>query len=114
MASMTTVLSEFRDSGDERTYALASHSIAKPRLVLQRRKVAAGSAGSLSEDQISVLYGTENSDGDLLKSRILFTATLRRPFDGAAADVSSALALFREVVASDEFQDVIDKQVWLS
>lgn len=114
MAAMTTVLSEFRDSGDERTYALATHSIARPRLVLQRRKVAAGSAGSLSEDQVSVLFGTEDSEGNPLKSRILLTATLRRPFDGADADVDAALALFREIVASTNFEDVMDKQAWLS
>lgn len=113
MAVMTTVLTEFQDKGNERTYVAPGHTVALPRLVLQRRKIAAGTPESVAEDQISVLYGTVDSTSVPIRSRDLLTVTVRRPFDGRSADLTSALALFREIVASDEFTTVVETQGWV-
>lgn len=113
MAVMTTALTEFQDKGNERTYTAPGHTLALPRLVLQRRKIAAGTPGSVAEDQISVLHGTTDALDVPLRARDLLTATIRRPYDGQADDLTAALALFREIVASDNFTLMVGTQGWI-
>lgn len=112
MAAMTTALTEFADNGNSRTYTYTGHTAGEPKLVLQRRKVPNGNQ-SILEDTVSVLSSTEDAAGDNLQSRVLFTATVRRPLDGIAADVTAALAIFRDVVAGDEFANTVSTQEWL-
>lgn len=113
MAAMTTALTEFADNGNSRTYTYTGHTASEPRLVLQKRRVPTGNS-SVIEDTVSVLSSTEDATGDLLPSRVMFTATIRRPVDGIAADVTAALAIFRDVVAGDEFTNTVSTQEWLS
>lgn len=112
MAAMSTVLTEFSDNGNSRTYSQAAHTAVKPQLVLQKRKVPSGNQ-TVVEDTITVLAATEDSDGAVLPSRVTFTATVRRPVDGTAADVTAMLAVFRDIVAGDEFANTVDTQEWL-
>lgn len=112
MAAMTTALTEFADNGNSRTYTRTGHTATKPKLVLQRRTIASGQT-SVIEDQVSVLSGTEDVDGVPLAPRVLFTATVRRPINGIAADVTAALAVFRDIIAGDEFGNTVDTQEWL-
>lgn len=112
MAAMTTALTEFSDLGNSRTYTYTGHTAAEPRLVLQKRKVPSGNQ-TVVEDTISVLSSTEDANGDLLDSRVMFTATVRRPISGIAADVTAALAVFRDVIAGDEFGNTVSTQEWL-
>jgi len=113
MAAMTTALTEFADNGNSRTYTYTGHTAAEPRLVIQKRKVASGST-SVIEDTVSVISSTEDASGELLASRVLFEAKVRRPVDGIAADVTAALAIFRDVIAGDEFTNTVSTQEWLS
>lgn len=114
MAAMTTVLTEFSTLGNSRTMTIpASHTVTRPRLVIQKRKVAEGNA-TVAEDSISVVYATEDSAGDLLSSKVAFTANVRRPVSGIAADVTSSLAVFRDIVASDEFANMVDSQEYVA
>jgi hypothetical protein len=80
--------------------------------VLQRRRTGAGQ-NSVLEDTITVLSSTEDSDGAILSSKVTFSATVRRPLDGIAADVTAALAIFRDVIAGDEFANTVSTQEWL-
>lgn len=112
MAAMTTALTEFADSGNSRTYTYTGHTAVEPRLVIQRRKIAAGST-SVMEDVVQVLSSTEDSAGDLLTSKVLFEAKIRRPANGITADVTAALAIFRDIVAGDEFTNTVNTQEWL-
>lgn len=109
MAVMTTILEEISSNGDSRTYMAPAHTVQKPVLVLQKRKVASGNQ-VMAEDTVSVLQATVDAAGDALPQKILFSATYRRPITGAAADVTAGLALFREIIASDEFTDIVNKQ----
>lgn len=111
MAAMSTALTEFRDNGDSRTYFYTGHTAAEPRLVIQRRKVAAGST-SVIEDTFQVVSSTEDAAGELLSSKVTFEAKVRRPVNGIAADVTAALAIFRDIVASDEFTANVNTQAW--
>ena len=113
MAVMTTALTEFADNGNSRTYTYTGHTSAEPKLVLQRRRVPSGSQ-TILEDTIQVLSSTEDSAGAILASRVSFMATVRRPIDGIAADVTSALAIFRDVIAGDEFTNTVSTQEWLT
>lgn len=113
MAVMTTALTEFRDLGDSRTYFYTGHTAAEPRLVIQRRKVAA-SATSVIEDTFQVVSSTEDAAGELLTSKVLFEAKVRRPANGITADVTAALAIFRDIVASDEFTATVNSQAWFT
>jgi hypothetical protein len=112
MAAMTTALTEFSDNGNSRTYTYTGHSASEPRLVLQRRRTPTGQ-NSVIEDTVSVLSSTEDSNGVILDSKVLFTATVRRPINGISADVTAALAIFRDVVAGDEFGNTVSTQEWL-
>ena len=112
MAAMATTLTEFAVNGNSITYTQPAHTTAKPLLVLQKRKVAAGNQKTV-EDTISVLSATEDSLGESLPSRVLFTATIRRPVDGIAADVTAMLAVFRDIITGDEFANVVSTQEYL-
>lgn len=112
MAAMTTVLTEFSSDGNARTYTTVAHTALKPYLVLQRRKVAT-QAFQAAEDTLSVLVATEDSSGEPIQTRVMFTATVRRPYEADAADITAALATFRDLVASDEFSVMVNTQGWV-
>lgn len=112
MAAMTTALTEFADNGNSRTYTYTGHTGVEPRLVLQKRKTASGNATML-EDRVIVLSSTEDSAGELLDSNVTFEVIIRRPKGGIAADVTAALAIFRDIVAGDEFANTVSTQEWL-
>lgn len=113
MTVMTTALTEFADNGNSRTYVYTGHTSSEPRLVIQRRKVAAGST-SVIEDTVSVVSSTEDAAGDLLTSKVSFEAKIRRPVNGITGDVTAALAIFRDIIAGDEFANTVSTQEWLS
>jgi hypothetical protein len=110
MAGMSTVLTLQARSGHSSTYTVpAVHTALKPKLVLQKRKVPSGNQ-SMMEDTITVLDSTVDSADVLLDSKIAVTVIVRRPKQGASADVTAALARFRDIVAGDEFGAVVTAQ----
>lgn len=112
MAGMLTALTEFSDNGNSRTYILDTHTALKPQLVLQKRKVPSGNQ-TVIEDTITVLSATEDAEGAVLPSRVSFSATVRRPLNGDSADVTSMLAIFRDIIAGDEFTNTVNTQGYL-
>lgn len=112
MAAMTTVLTEFSTNGDSRTYTAPAHTVLKPVLVLQKRKVPVGSA-VVAEDTITVLQATVDSAGAALPQKVSFSVTVRRPITGQDADVTAAETLFREIIASDNFANIVDSQEYV-
>lgn len=112
MAAMTTALTEFADSGNSRTSVLNDHTVAEPRLVIEKRRMAQGNQKT-SEYSCSVIYATEDADGMVIPERIALTATVRVPNNGTTADLTAALAVFRDVIAGDEFGVSTSKFTWL-
>lgn len=112
MAAMSTALTEFRDLGDSRTYTYTGHTASEPKLVVQRRVVASG-AQSVNESLVQVVSSTEDSEGTILASRVMFEARCRYPINGLTADVTAALAIFRDIIAGDEFTNTVSTQEWL-
>lgn len=109
MSAMTTTLIQFADQGNSRTYTRAGHTYDKPKLVLQRRKIPNGKS-TVAEDTITVLNGTVDPDGKALPERVSLSLTVRRPLNGADADVTDALTMLREIVASDNLANMIATQ----
>lgn len=112
MAIMTTPLVEFADNGNSRTSTVSGHTVAKPRLVIQKRKLPSGVAG-VAETSVRILYGTTDSAGLPVDQRVSFEVIVRTPVVGNAVDVSGAQALFQEFVASDNFAAVVATQNWI-
>jgi len=113
MAAMSTALTEFSDNGNTRTYTYTGHTAQKPKLVIQRRRVPSGSQVVL-EDAFRVIEATEDANGDVLAEKVSFEAVVRRPINGTGTEVTSALAIFRDIVAGDEFGVTVSTQNWLS
>lgn len=113
MAAMTTVLTEFSDQENSRVWTEAGHSASKQKKTLQRRKVPTGNQTVL-EDQVMVLHTAEDSGGEILPSNISFAVTIRRPMSATTAGVNAALATFRDIIAGDEFGDVVSEQKYLT
>jgi acetylornithine deacetylase/succinyl-diaminopimelate desuccinylase-like protein len=113
MAAMTTVLTEFSDKENARTYSLSTHTVSKPNLVLQRRKVPSGNQVVI-EDDITVLYATEDADGNVMPQKCSMTVSVRRPIGYDATDMTNLLATFRDIIAGDEFGNTVDTSEYLS
>lgn len=112
MAAMSTVVTEFSDLGNSRTYTYTGHTAIKPKLVLQKRKVPSGNQVVL-EDSVRILVATTDPTSAVMAEKISFEVIVRRPTLGLAADVTAALATFRDVVAGDEFTATVNTQNWL-
>jgi hypothetical protein len=80
--------------------------------VIQKRKVAAD-VGGVSEDSLRVVFGTVDSDGAPLSTKDSVEVIVRRSPSGADADLDAAVALAREIVASDNFEAMVDGQAWI-
>jgi hypothetical protein len=112
MASFATTITEFSDKENNRTYMVSGHTVQAPRLVIQKRKVPTSKSGS-AESHLMVVYGTEDAEGNPLASKVVFDAGVRYPADGQSEDVTAALAVFRDFVASDEFTDLVTSQAYV-
>lgn len=110
MAAMTTALTEFSNNGDSLTYRLGSHSTTKPRLVISKRRAAVGNQ-TVSRYTADIVYGTEDVDGNVLPNKVVFSAVVSVPvlMDSAGTDLTDALAIFRDIVAGDEFANSVAK-----
>lgn len=112
MASFTLGMTEFSDENNRRTFMVTGHTVQKPKLVIQKRSVPK-TPNSVGESQLMVVYGTDDASGAALASKVNFTASVRYPADGTAADVTAALAAFRDLVASDEFTSMVNTQAYM-
>lgn len=115
MAAMTTALTEFSDKENSRTYALSGHAATRPNLVIQKRSLPASNTG-VAESVIQVLYGTVDTDGNPINAKVLFEAKVRYPVNigSSETDITAALAVFRDIVAGDEFANTVTTQEYLS
>lgn len=112
MASYTTVIKGFSEKENSRTYEISGHTVLAPKLLIQKRKVAATAEAS-AESQLQVVYGTSDADGNILQKKVVFSADVRYPVNGQASDISAALVVFRDFVASDEFTSLVNSQTYV-
>lgn len=112
MAAMTTVLTEFSVNGDSRTCTTTGHTAVRPKLVIEKRRVPSGNQ-TMVEYVAKVVHATEDDDGLVLTNKVSFEATVRYPVLGQSTDVDAVLAVFRDIVAGDEFANSVSTQEWL-
>jgi len=112
VASFTTTITEFSDKENNRTYMVDGHTVQAPRLVIQKRKVPTTPSGA-AESHLMVVYGTEDADGMPSATKVVFDASVRYPADGQSSDITAALAVFRDFVASDEFTAMVNSQAYV-
>lgn len=112
MPALATSLTEYSDESNSRTYTVSGHTVAKPKLVLQKRKVGTPGAAS-SVDDLQVIFGAADASGAILPGRIAFTISVRRPVEAVSADTAAALAVVRDIVASDEFAAMVNTQNYI-
>jgi hypothetical protein len=112
MASFATTITEFSDKENNRTYMVSGHTVQAPRLVIQKRKVPTTSIG-IAESRLMVVYGTVDAEDNPLASKVVFESSVRYPANGQSSDVTAALAVFRDFVASDEFTAMVDSQAYV-
>jgi hypothetical protein len=112
MAAMSTVVTEFADNGNSRTYFYTGHTALKPKLVIQKRKVPSGKQVML-EDSVKNVVATTDPLSVIMAEKISFEVIVRRPTLALAADVTAALATIRDIVAGDEFAAMVTTQGWL-
>lgn len=113
MAAMTTVLTEFANNGNSRTSTLSGHTAAKPRLVIEKRRVPEGNQ-TVPEYSFKVIYTTTDADGITISSKIAFEFLVRYPTLAQSADIDAALVIFRDIIAGDEVANSITTQEWLT
>lgn len=113
MAVMTTTLTEFSQSGNSRTSTLDGHTAVLPKLLIEKRRVPEGN-GTIIEYSFKVVEATVDVDSVVLSNKVSFEAVVRYPTLGASADVTAALAVFRDVIAGDEFGNSVTTQEWLT
>lgn len=106
MAAMTTVLTEYSSNGNSKTYSTSGHTMSKPKLVITRRKVPVGNQ-TVSEVVLDVIHATVDTDGAILTSKVVGSASVRFPINGATADRDAVLVIFRDAIASDEFTTLV-------
>jgi hypothetical protein len=109
MASFSTTISVFNDGDNARTYSLPGNTVALPRLLVQKRKQPKTST-NLAEDRLLVLYGSTDDDGTPLASKVVIELNVRRPANAQSADVTAALAVARDFIASDEVTAMVSSQ----
>jgi len=112
MATMTTVLTEMVDNGTSRTYRRSNHTVGEPRLVIQKVKFPATSTAT-AEDSLRLVAGVLDANDVALATKSNFEVTFRRPANMLSADVTAELAVFRDLVNSDEFTAMVTSQGWL-
>jgi hypothetical protein len=102
MPAITTVLTEYSDNGNSRTYSVAGHTAVQPFLVVEKR-VAPASADGSTELSFRIVKGTTDTDGAVIAARQSAEVIVRRPYQGDADDATAVFNLLKEIVASDEF-----------
>lgn len=112
MAGMTTVLTEFSNSVNSRTSTYPTHTALEPKLVIEKRRVPEGNQ-TMVEYSAKVVSSTDDADGLVLPQKVAFEASVRYPVLGTSADITAALAIFRDIIAGDEFGNSVTTQEWL-
>lgn len=99
---MLTAYAQFADNGNSRTYTGPSHTIAKPDLLIQKRKVPT-SINGVSEMSSKVVLGTTDASNSPLAQRISIEVVVRVPVGAQSADVETAKARFSDLSSDAAF-----------
>lgn len=111
MAALAATLTSFSMERDSKTYTSAGHTARRPRLVVQKRRVPS-KEGAVASMETTIIRGTVDEAGLPLSSKVAFGVSIRFPnnIGSSETDLTDALVLLRDVVASDEFAATLTTQ----
>lgn len=112
MAEMTTVLVQRSDSADAREFQAPSHSLTTPFTVRQKR-VAPKTLTGRATDNVSILRGGVDNTGVALSIPLTMQLGISRQANMSETDLAAAIALFRELVASTNFDAIVRGQSYI-
>ncbi|DAD51091.1 TPA_asm: coat protein [ssRNA phage SRR7976300_9] len=99
---MQTAYAQFADNGNSRTYTGPSHTIAKPDLLIQKRKVPTNING-VSEMSSKIVVGSTDASNAPLAQRISIEVVVRVPVGAQTADVDAAKTRFADLSSDTAF-----------
>lgn len=111
MAARTTVLTGFSENGNSRTSTFPGHTASVPKLVIEKRKVPADNQ-IMAEYSFKVVNATSDGITPVIPQKVSLESVVRYPITGDSADTAEALAVFRDMVASDEFANAVSTLTW--
>lgn len=109
MAGMTTTLDVQSLNGMNVIYTAPTSTAARPHTVEQKRKLPQGQR-TVNEAWLNVKRISEDPDGNALPTPVILGIYVRHDVNCLAADKTAVKTLFREIVASDEFDVLVDSQ----
>jgi hypothetical protein len=112
MAAMSTTLTEFNDSPNERTYFTSGHTTQKPKMVAVRRRTPSNGTG-VAETTVVVYHATVDADGNVLPQKVAMEVKIKDPVQGLSTDRDAVLVILRDIVAGDEFTSLVSSQQYL-
>lgn len=112
MAAMTTVLTEFANLGNSRTSTYGTHSAVQPKLIIEKRRVPENGQ-IMAEYTAKVVEATTDADSAVMSQKVSFEAVCRYPITGNSAEITSALVIFRDLIAGDEYANSVTTQEYL-
>lgn len=112
MANMTTVMAQRSDSTNAREYTAPTHTLAAPFIVKQSRKTPPTSVGRAT-DTLSIIRGGVDLAGAPLVVPTTIRVEVTRQANTHGDVTAAAKALLREIVASDNFNALVDGQAYL-
>lgn len=113
MVDMTTVMHEDSDEKNRRVLSIDGHTVAAPKLFIQKKKEAA-TGTSVAESSVQTVYGAFDAAGVPLDSKVVIETKIRYPANARATEKDACLAVHREMVASDNFTRVFNSQRYLN
>jgi len=104
MAAMSTTLTEWASGSNSKIWTTSGHTVVMPKQVIQLRRIPAVNASNpVAHNEIIVSQADQDADGNVLAPRVQFKFIWRVPLERVDADVTTAaLAVIRDIVASDE------------
>lgn len=112
MPSMTTALTETFSQGNVKRYIIDTiHTANMPNYVVQSVKPATAQTKITGTEVKVDLSTTDAVTSERLDSRLVLTAMARFPANCSVGDVTTALGILRDIVASDEFGDAVLNQL---
>lgn len=107
MGALVATLTEFSNSGDSFTYTTTGHTATRPKLVIMKRRVPEGNK-TVAVLSVDVIHATEDSDGNIMPSKIVGGMSFRVPIGFLAADLANVKTLFKDLAQSTELDNAID------
>lgn len=112
MAALATTLTLFSDKENNRTWTTSGHTVSRPKLVIQKRRVPVGNQ-IIQEDTISVLQSGLDAAGAVIAQKASFMLQVRQPINMVGTTVADALVIFRDIVQSTEFGTTTTSSLYL-